>query len=116
MADWQPYRKIALKLQLRKAAKSLNHSYNFELPNKSDEANATAHPRIRFLGTMMRDHFRICTKKGVANSITKQKIFFFFEGCEEVGVVKIVHLFPGEVRRVATALKVVEEVQEEVQD
>ena len=35
--------------------------------------------------------------------------------CEEVGVVKRVHLLAGEVRRVATALKVVEEVQEEVQ-
>ena len=35
--------------------------------------------------------------------------------CEEVGVVKRVHLLSGEVRRVATALKVVEEVQEEVQ-
>ena len=36
--------------------------------------------------------------------------------CEEVGVVQGVHLLSGEVRRVATALKVVEEVQEEVQD
>ena len=35
--------------------------------------------------------------------------------CEEVGVVKRVHLLSSEVRRVATALKVVEEVQEEVQ-
>ena len=35
---------------------------------------------------------------------------------EEVGVVKRVHLLSGEVRRVATALKVVEEVQEEVQE
>ena len=32
--------------------------------------------------------------------------------CEEVGVVKGVHLLSGEVRGVATALKVVEEVQE----
>ena len=36
--------------------------------------------------------------------------------CEEVGVVKSVHLRSGEVRRVATALKVVEEVREEVQE
>ena len=36
--------------------------------------------------------------------------------CEEVGVVKRVHLLSGEVRRVATALKIVEEVQEEVQE
>ena len=36
--------------------------------------------------------------------------------CDDVGVVKTVHLFSGEVRRVATALKVVEEVQEEVQE
>ena len=36
--------------------------------------------------------------------------------CEEVGVVKRFHLLSGEVRRVATALKVVEEVQEEVQE
>ena len=33
-----------------------------------------------------------------------------------MGVIKRVHLLPGEVRRVATALKVVEEVQEEVQE
>ena len=37
------------------------------------------------------------------------------ENCEEVGVVKGLHLLQGEVRTVATALKVVEEVQEEVQ-
>ena len=36
--------------------------------------------------------------------------------CGEVGVVKGVHLLSGEVRSVATALKVVEEVQEEVQE
>ena len=36
--------------------------------------------------------------------------------CEEVGVVKGVHLLSGEVRSVATALMVVEELQEEVQD
>ena len=36
--------------------------------------------------------------------------------CEEVGVVKGVHLLSGEVRSVTTALKVVEGVQEEVQE
>ena len=36
--------------------------------------------------------------------------------CEEVGVVKGVHLLSGEVRSVTTALKVVEEVQKEVQE
>ena len=36
--------------------------------------------------------------------------------CEEVGVVKRVHLLSGEVRSVATSLMVVEEVQEEVQE
>ena len=36
--------------------------------------------------------------------------------CGEVGVVKGVHLLSGEVRSVTTALKVVEEVQEEVQE
>ena len=36
--------------------------------------------------------------------------------CEEVGDVKGVHLLSGEVRSVDTALKVVEEVQEEVQE
>ena len=36
--------------------------------------------------------------------------------CVEVGVVKGVHLLSGEVHRLATALKVVEEVQEEVQE
>ena len=45
--------------------------------------------------------------------LTISTILFFF--CEEVGVVKRVRLFSGEVRRVATALKVVEEVKKEVQ-
>ena len=36
--------------------------------------------------------------------------------CEEVGVVKAVQLLSGEVRSVTTALKAVEEVQEEVQE
>ena len=36
--------------------------------------------------------------------------------CEEVGVVKGVHLLSGEIRSVATAINVVEEVQEEVQE
>ena len=36
--------------------------------------------------------------------------------CEEVGVVKGVHLLSGEVRSVTTAFKVVEEVQEEVKE
>ena len=35
---------------------------------------------------------------------------------EEVGFVSRVHLLSGEVRNVTTALKVVEEVQEEVQE
>ena len=39
-----------------------------------------------------------------------------FMTCEEVGVVKGFHLLSDEVRSVATALKVVEEVQEEVQE
>ena len=36
--------------------------------------------------------------------------------CEKVGVVKRVHTLLGGVHRLATALKVVEEVQEEVQE
>ena len=36
--------------------------------------------------------------------------------CEQVGVVKGVHVLSGEARSVTTALKVVEEVQEEVQE
>ena len=36
--------------------------------------------------------------------------------CEGVGLVKGVHLLSGEVRSVTTALKVVEEVQEEAQE
>ena len=36
--------------------------------------------------------------------------------CEEVGVVKRVHTLLGGVHKLATALKVVEEVQEEVQE
>ena len=39
-----------------------------------------------------------------------------YAACEEVGVVKGVHLLSGDVRSVTTALKVVEEVQEEVQE
>ena len=39
-----------------------------------------------------------------------------FPPCEEVGFVSRVHLLSGEVRSVTTALKVVEEVQEEVQE
>ena len=38
------------------------------------------------------------------------------EPCEEVGFVSRVHLLSGEVRSVTTALKVVEEVQEEEQE
>ena len=38
------------------------------------------------------------------------------EMCEEVGVVKRVHTLLGGVLRLATALKVVEEKQEEVQE
>ena len=36
--------------------------------------------------------------------------------CEEVGVVNGVHLLAGEVRNITTALKVMEEMQEEVQE
>ena len=36
--------------------------------------------------------------------------------CEEVGVIKKVHLLSSEVRSVTTALKVVEEVQEKVRE
>ena len=36
--------------------------------------------------------------------------------CEEEGFISRVHLLSGEVRSVTTALKVVEEVQEEVQE
>ena len=41
---------------------------------------------------------------------------FGFKICEEVGVVKGVHLFSDEVRSVISALKVVEEVQEGLQE
>ena len=47
LADWQPSQKRTLEWQLRKAAKSFNHSYNFELPNKFDGAGAMAHQKIR---------------------------------------------------------------------
>ena len=50
LADWQPYRKRTLKLQVRIAAKSFNHPSNFELPNKFDEANGMAHQKIRYFG------------------------------------------------------------------
>ena len=44
--------------------------------------------------------------------LTQRQPGFRRSWCEEVGVVKRVHLLSGEVRRVATALKVVEEVQD----
>ena len=61
LADWQPYRKRTLKLHLRTAAKSSNHSYIFEFPNKFDEANAMAHKKIRF-----------CVLRGVTISANAQ--------------------------------------------
>ena len=48
--------------------------------------------------------------------VIEQHIDRLLKGCEEVGVVKGVHLLSGEVRSVTTALKVLEEVQEEVQE
>ena len=50
LTNCQPYKKGTLKLQLREAAKSFNHSYNFESPNKVDEASVMAHQKIRFFG------------------------------------------------------------------
>ena len=44
------------------------------------------------------------------------RVYSLYITCEEVGVVKRVHTLLGGVRSVATALKVVEEVQEEVQE
>ena len=49
-----------------------NHSITRTTSNKSDETNAMAHQKIRFIG----DHFRRCTKTWVADPITKQKICF----------------------------------------
>ena len=43
-------------------------------------------------------------------------VFLGLIKCEEVGCVSRVHLLSGEVRSVTTAIKVVEEVQEEVQE
>ena len=51
--------------------------------------------------------------EGMANEIWMAPVSCV---CEEVGVVKRVHLLSSEVRSVTTALKVVEEVQEEVQE
>ena len=50
------------------------------------------------------------------SSRSPSSVIHLVQICEEVGVVKGVHLLSGEVRSVATALKVVEEVQEEVQE
>ena len=41
---------------------SINHSYNFELPNKSNEANAMAHVKDQIFWAKMRDHLRRCAK------------------------------------------------------
>ena len=62
LADGQPYKKRTLKLQMRTAANSFQPSDNFELPNKSNEANAMAHQKIQIYWTLMRDLFRRCTK------------------------------------------------------
>ena len=51
---------------------------------------------------------------GCATCIARSSASLFW--CEEVGFVSRVHLLSGEVRSVTTALKVVEEVQEEVQE
>ena len=48
--------------------------------------------------------------------ISKKIYATFSSNCGEVGFVSRVHLLLGEVRSVTTALKVVEEVQEEVQE
>ena len=45
-----------------------------------------------------------------------EEVVFGLITCVGEGLVKRVHLLSSEVRRVATALKVVEEVQEEVQE
>ena len=53
--------------------------------------------------------------KGLDVSLVEVVVFGLIT-CEEVGVVEGVHLLPDEVRSVTAALKVVEEVQEEVQE
>ena len=49
-------------------------------------------------------------------SCTNSRILNLYRLCEEVGVVKRVHTLLGGVHRLAAALKVVEDVQEEVQE
>ena len=68
----------AVQLQLRKGCQIIQ-SYNFELLNKFDVDGAMAHQTIRFFWTLMRDHFRRCTRKGVADPSTRIKILH--EGC-----------------------------------
>ena len=53
--------------------------------------------------------------EGLDKSLHEVAVFGLIT-CEEVGFVGRVHLLSGEVRSVTTALKVVEEVQEEVQE
>ena len=48
--------------------------------------------------------------------VVVERFWLTFVRCEEVGVVKRVHTLLGGVHRLATALKAVEEVQEEVQE
>ena len=50
----------------------------------------------------------------VSRELQRRRAARFF--CEEVGFVSRVHLLSGEVRSVTTALKVVEEVQEGLQE
>ena len=61
----------------------------------------------------MKSHLGRGRNGGSGASIRSQKQA---SSCEEVGFVSRVHLLSGKVRSVTTALKVVEEVQEEVQE
>ena len=64
--------------------------------------------------TMQSFRFSFCFNE--IRSLIHWSLNTFFIQCEEVGVVKRVHTLLGGVHKLATALKVVEEVQEEVQE
>ena len=69
--------------------------------------------KVHFASLMDLCHLQEC---GVGTKTSKIQRSSGAPRCEEVEVFSRVHLLSGEVRSVTTALKVVEEVQEEVQE
>ena len=56
----------------------------------------------------------VCSDLQHPSSMFDKLLHLSLSKCEEVGVIKRVHLLSGEVRSVTTSFKVLEKVQEEV--